>query len=224
MTDLRDLLRSAAAEAENVSVDGSALIPTIRRRRRVRSAAVGVGGVTAVTTLALGAYAVLPGAGPSDASVSGGAPSATSSFQSSDCEPIYISEEATVSAKTELTQKSMRRTGKTTWSGTVEVKLTNPAKVTLHTPNAPYHYVIVPEKGDQRVTGRAQAKVTQEDVVLRPGASHTSTVQLTVQSCAKGQAAAGSYLIYQSTMEVEGNFYWGKAVKGSEPVGRLQLS
>jgi hypothetical protein len=204
MTDLKELLRSAAAEAENVSVDGSALIPTIRRRRRARTTVLGAGGVAAATTLAVGAYAVLPGAAPSDAPASQSQPkqcAATTRFQ------------PTAGARVELTQKSMRQSGFNLWSGTVRIKLTNLTQYTLYTTNGPTDYIVVPEKGDQSLVGRAQAEPAKLNVVLKPGASHTSDLQLTVHACGAWKKLAGSYLVYESST----------GVRHGTAIGRLQL-
>ncbi|MFI5734453.1 hypothetical protein ACIA49_30330 [Kribbella sp. NPDC051587] len=204
MTDLRDLLRNAAAEAENVSVDGSALLPTIRRRRRVRSAAIGAGSVTAVTTLAVGAYAVLPGA--PDAPVAGGFTAPT--HQPAQCNP-HLDVQLTAGLRMELTQRAMKQTGENTWTGTVKIKITNRTKFTLYTMNAPTEYLVVPARGDQKLVGQAVAKPVQLDVVLKPGASHVSDVKLTVRGCGQWNKQPGSYLVYAS--------------KGGEPLGSVQL-
>ncbi|TDD57514.1 hypothetical protein E1263_23260 [Kribbella antibiotica] len=208
MTDLKDLLRSAAAEAENVSVDGSALIPTIRRRRRVRTAAVGVGSAAAVTTLAVTAYAVLPGA--SDAPVSGGSPTALPTFQAKDCKVEYARQPTVAGRKVALTQKTMRPTGELAWSGTVEVTVTNTSKVTLYTKNTPALFHFSPEQRFESRVGSVQA-VAQKNVVLKPGAAHTSTVRVTIQGCASWKQPAGSFSVHLPT------------TGDSQLVGRLQL-
>ena len=194
MTDLKELLRSAAAEAENVSVDGSALLPAIRRRRRIRSAAVGVGGVAAVTTLAVGAYAVLPGAEAPVAAPVGGVPT----YRSADCKVAQAFHSETGSRTVKLTQKSMKRTGELTWSGTVEVTVTNTSKVTLYTKNTPTLFTIFPVHRYEDRGGSVQA-TAPKNIALKPGASHTSTVRVTVHGCSSWKQPAGSYSVSEPT-------------------------
>ncbi|MET7278666.1 hypothetical protein ABZS29_10595 [Kribbella sp. NPDC005582] len=212
MTDLKELLRSAAAEAENVSVDGSALLPAIRRRRRIRSAAVGVGSVTAVTTLAVGAYAVLPGAG--DAPVSGGAPSAKPSLQHQDCNQAYNGQLQRERLKVALTQKTMKRTGNYAWSGTARITLTNSSDVTVYsTTSTSTLFFVVPKHGDPKIVGSALAKVAKGDFVFRPGGSAIIYAQLSVAGCPGWKHPAGTYLVYESI----------NGAMGKKPVGTLQL-
>jgi len=211
MTDLKELLRSAAAEAENVSVDGSTLLPAIRRRRRIRSAAVGVGSVTAVTTLAVGAYAVLPGAG--DAPVSGGAPSAKPSLQHQDCNQTYNVRLQRDRLEVAVTQKTMKRTGDYAWSGTAKLTVTNSSDVTVYTSSTSSLFFVVPKHGDPKVAGSALAKVTRWDFIARPGGSYTLDAQLSVAGCAAWKQPAGAYLVYESI----------NGAMGKKPVGTLQL-
>ncbi|GAA1571551.1 hypothetical protein GCM10009804_29910 [Kribbella hippodromi] len=61
--DLRQLLRTMADES-TAPVDRAVLVPRIRRQRRRRVVLTGLAGAVAVSAIALGAYAALPGAEP----------------------------------------------------------------------------------------------------------------------------------------------------------------
>ncbi len=223
MTDLKDLLRSAAAEAENVSVDGSALLPHIRRRRRVRSAAIGVGSVTAVTTLAIGAYAVLPGPAVVDQPpVSGGptkpmgGPTSAKGDEGLRCgskvAPTNRSGTPELLITQSMLKESMTRDGDG-WRGTLTSKVTNTSDVPLYGGNPPRDYLVVQEnaKGNT-VLGRAKATPGKESTMLRPGQSiWTDDVPFSVTSCSEKQLPSGWYLLYLD----------GKASKVA--VGRVHL-
>jgi hypothetical protein len=63
--DLREVLRTMADEgAETAPVDRAVLVPRIRRQRRRRVVLAGLAGAVAVSAIALGAYAALPGTEP----------------------------------------------------------------------------------------------------------------------------------------------------------------
>ncbi|MFB6723336.1 hypothetical protein ACFCV3_24355 [Kribbella sp. NPDC056345] len=223
MTDLKDLLRNAAAEAENVSVDGSALLAHIRRRRRVRSAAIGAGSVAAVATLAVGAYAVLPGpAVEVQPPVSGGpakpmgGPTSAKGDEGLRCgssvAPTNRSGTPELLISQSMTKESMTRHGDG-WRGTLATKVTNTSKVTLYGGNPPRGYLVVQEnKKGNTVLGRAKATPGNTGTVLQPGESKwTDDVPFTVTSCNGKQMPSGWYLLYLD----------GKAPKVA--VGRVHL-
>ncbi|WP_405063207.1 hypothetical protein OG474_16660 [Kribbella sp. NBC_01505] len=193
MNDLKELLRSAAAEAENVSVDGSALIPTIRRRRRVRTAVVGAGGVAAVTTLAVGAYAVLPGAGsPADAPVSGGG-----SVAGVDCGPRTPPTAGDRDLPMDL-RAILPKTGQNVWSGDVQVTSTSAYQIKLYKDKAPQRYVLM-EKGGQAVVGRGEIKPLAGSTSRTRGEKVHFTATMTVQGCGPKALPAGVYSVFPAT-------------------------
>ncbi|MFC9687019.1 hypothetical protein ACFTSF_00645 [Kribbella sp. NPDC056951] len=223
MTDLKELLRTAAAEAENVSVDGSALLPHIRRRRRVRSAAVGVGGVAVATTLAIGAYAVLPGpAVVEQPPVSGGptkptgGPTSAKSGDGLRCGSSVVVTDRSGTSELLVSQSMMQETMKREgagWRGTLSVKVTNTAKVTLYGGNPPQDYLVAQEKGKAgTVLGRAKVTLARDSTVLQPGQSKwKDDVPFLVTSCDGKRMPGGWYLVY-----LDG--------KSKVAVGRVHLS
>ncbi len=210
MTDLKELLRRRRRRSRERE----------RRRQRppphasaaadvCRTAAVGVGSVTAVTTLAVGAYAVLPGA---EAPVA--APSAKPALQHKDCNQTYNVQLQRDRLKVALTQKTMKRTGKYAWSGTAKMTITNSSDVTVYsTTSTSTLFFVVPKHGDPKIVGSALAKVTKLDLGLRPGRSYTIDAQLSVAGCAAWKRSAGTYLLYESL----------DGAMGKKPVGTLQL-
>jgi len=222
MTDLKELLRTAAAEAGNVTVDGSALVPAIRRRRRVRSAAVATTGVAAATTLAITAYAVLPGAGASDAPVSGGPVKPLGGPMTANGELALRCGSSTplkhrsgmpdLMITQSMMKESMTRYGNG-WRGTLASKVTNTSTVTRYGANPPAHYLVVLENAKGNfVLGKAKATVGKDHSVLRPGESKwKQDVPFTVTSCNDKRMPSGWYLLY-----VDGR-------PATAPAGRVHL-
>ncbi|GAA0574445.1 hypothetical protein HPO96_16700 [Kribbella sandramycini] len=204
MTDLKNLLQAVADQGDSVKVDQTALVPRIRRRRRVRAAAVGLGSVGAASAIAIGAYAVLPGAPavvetPPVSSKPAAKPTATANgLTCGSTVPATVhtgSKELLISQS--MVELGMRRDGDG-FTGTFAARVTNRSKVKQYGANPPTDYLVVHETGTRNtVIGRGKATPATTHVVLEPGKSKwLDDVPFAVTSCDGQRMPAGWYQLY----------------------------
>lgn len=205
--DVKRLLQSVADQgATTVEVDEHLLVPRIRRRRFRRTATISAAGLATAAVIAVSASAVLPDrridtpvADPStpSQSASPSQPIATVwPAQPFACGALFPAPSSIGHSFEVFTQKTMTRTADG-WSGTMNVKFTNPLPSRLMNASPDGDFVVVLKN---KVVGHAVVTVSGRAVELAPKQSHIFQAQIQIGGC--GSAAdvpAGSYLIYRNT-------------------------